>query len=138
VAAQLGIAEPTGLRQYGARPATQSAHMAAIRRQYGYRSFGDQPEHFRLVRWLYVRAWLSPERPSELFAQATAYLIEHKVLLPGASVLARLVRGIRDRANVRLWRTLARLPSPEQKGCCRPRLAHLAPPSIGCARGRRS
>ena len=112
---QLGIADPACLARYLDRPATHREHAGAIRRRYGYRDFTDQPEHFRLVRWLYTRAWLSAERPSLLFDLATARLAEHKVLLPGVSVLARLVAQVRDRAAGRLWEALARAPGPEQR-----------------------
>ena len=112
---QLGVADPTSLARYLDRPATHREHAGEIRRRYGYRDFADQPEHFRLVRWLYTRAWLSAERPSLLFDLATARLVEHKVLLPGVTVLSRLVAQIRDRAAGRLWKALARAPGPEQR-----------------------
>jgi len=111
---QLRIADLTCLARYLDRPATHRDHAGEIQRRYGYRDFSDQPEHFRLVRWLYARAWLSAERPSLLFDLATARLAERKVLLPGVTVLACLVAQIRDRAAGRLWKTLARAPSPEQ------------------------
>ena len=50
-----------------------------------------------------------------MFDFATAWLIQHKVLLPGASVLSRLVARIRERAAHRLWRRLSTLPTNEQK-----------------------
>jgi hypothetical protein len=68
-----------------------------------------------LVRWLYVRAWLSTERPSLMFDLATAWLVEHKVLLPGVTVLARLIARVRDRAAARLWRVLAAAPNARQR-----------------------
>jgi len=46
---------------------------------------------------------------------ATARLVERKVLLPGVSVLARIVSRVRERASARVWRILAKLPNDEQK-----------------------
>ena len=115
VAAQLGIRDVACLAAYAARPATAWEHAAAIRHVDGYRDFTEPTEYFRLVRWLYTRAWLSNERPCVLFDLATARLVERRVLLPGVSILARLVLRIRERTNARLYRRLARLPSAEQR-----------------------
>src|SRR5947209_9129716 len=114
LAGQLDIADPSCLVRYLDRPATHHEHTADIRRRFGYRDFSEQPEHFRLVRWLHARAWLSNERPSILFDLATARLVERKVLLPGVSVLARLVAQVRDRAATRLWHKLAQAPNADQ------------------------
>jgi hypothetical protein len=65
--------------------------------------------------WLDARAWATAERPSVLFDLATARLIEAKVLLPGATVLARAVASARDRAAARLHRTLAEAVTDEQR-----------------------
>jgi hypothetical protein len=115
VAAQLGIHDVTCLAKYGARSNTFWEHAAEIRRVYGYREFSDPTAWFPLVRWLYTRAWLSAEQPSVLFDLATAWLVERQVLLPGVSVLVRLVARIRERANARLYVKLAALPSSEQR-----------------------
>jgi hypothetical protein len=63
VADQLDIHDSRCLAQYGMHE-THWDHTAEIKREYGYREFHDPPEVFRLVRWLYTRAWLSAERPS--------------------------------------------------------------------------
>ncbi len=115
VAAQLGIADTSCLLSYGTREPTHREHAGEIQRRYGYRDFVDPGEHVRLVRWLYARAWVTAERPSLLFDLATAHLVERKVLLPGVTVLARLVARVRDRVAERLWQTLARAPTPEQR-----------------------
>ena len=69
-----------------------------IQRECGYRDFSDASAKAELLAWLDARAWATAERPSVLFDLATARLIEGKVLLPGASVLARAVATARDRA----------------------------------------
>lgn len=94
---------------------SQWDHMNEIRSNYGYSNFTDQPGHWRLVRWLYSRAWLYSERPSVLFDLATARCIEQKILLPGVSALTKLVAKVRDRASENLWRKLASLPSFHQR-----------------------
>ncbi len=111
---QLGI-DPAYLPYYLERRLTRFEHASQIKELFGYRDFSVQPHHFRLVRWLYTRTTLSAERPSVLFDLTTAYLAERKILLPGITTLERLIASTRDRANARLWRILARLPSPAQR-----------------------
>jgi hypothetical protein len=115
MAAQLDISDVTCLRDYAARPATAWEHAAEIRRSYGYVDFTDPAEGFRLVRWLYARAWLSSEPSSVLFDLSTARLVEQQVLLPGVTLLARLVARTRERTNARLYWKLARMPSAAQR-----------------------
>jgi hypothetical protein len=98
-----------------ARSNTALEHASEIRRVYGYRDFSDPGVSFTLAHWLYTRAWLSAEQPSVLFDLATAWLVERQVLLPGVSVLARLITRIRERPNARLYRRLASLPSAAQR-----------------------
>ncbi len=112
VAAQLDVPPTTDLEPYRVGDARWD-HAAEIRQRFGYRDFNEQPEHFRLVQWMYTRAWLSAERPSVLFDLGTARLVERKVLLPGVTTLTRLVASVRDRAPQRLWRRLAELPDAE-------------------------
>ncbi len=114
VAQQLGIPDVTCLARYRTQD-THWDHVVEIQRTYGYRDFRDPREVFRLVRWLYSRAWLSAERPSVLFDLATARLVGRKVLLPGVTALERLVARVREQAALRLWRLLAQLPNADQQ-----------------------
>ncbi len=116
VAAQLGITDsPGNLQRYLERETTAREHSLEIQQRYGYRSFSDQPWHFRLVRWLYARTWLGSERPSLLFDLTTGWLAERKILLPGVSILARLVAAVRDRSSSRLWHALSKALDKEQR-----------------------
>ena len=54
------------------------------------------------------------ERPLALFDFATTWLAGHKVLLPGPTVLERLVARVISRANERIWQALAKLPDEAQ------------------------
>lgn len=115
VAGQLGLRQWRDLPRYRDRPATGHAHTVEIGRRYGYHRFEAPSWQFRLMRWLYTRAWLYNERPSLLFDRATVWLVERKVLLPGASTLTRLIARVRERATRRLWQRLAALPTLEQR-----------------------
>jgi TnpA family transposase len=114
MAQQLGITDISCLPAYLERSPTYREHAGIIQRKYGYRDFSDQPEHWRLVRWLYERAWVGTEGPSVLFDLATAQLVEQKILLPGVSVLERLVATVRERVSQRGWKLLSQLPNAEQ------------------------
>ena len=115
LAAQLGIADPGVLKRYATREGTNRLHAGEIQRVYGYRDFTDPDVQQDLVGWLEARTLLASERPSVLFDLATARLLEAKVLLPGPTVLARLVASVRDRAATRLWQTLAAAPDAGQR-----------------------
>lgn len=113
---QLGVVDPPACARLYSKADTQQRHAREIREAYGYHQFNDQPYHFVLTRWLFTRAWLSGERPRALFDGATEWLIERKVLLPGASALERMVARTRSRADDRLWRCLASTPNAGQRG----------------------
>ncbi len=114
LARQIGVADPACLGRYRDGKARWH-HAAEIRHVYGYREFAEPAAQLRLLRWLYALCWTGTDRPTALFDQATAWLVTHKVLLPGASVLERTVARVRSRANSRLWRLLAARITPEQK-----------------------
>jgi len=114
LARQLAIADPGCLAQYDAGR-VRWLHAAEIRERHGYREFTDPSARFRLTRWLYALCWTGTDRPSVLFDRATAWLVTEKILLPGASALERLVARIRARAARRLWRTLARDVTRQQR-----------------------
>jgi len=114
VASQLNIADPTVLTRYR-EGQMRYDHVDEIMQEYGYQDFASQPEHFRFLRWLYTRAWWSEERLTVLFDLAMAHLIDRKVLLPGVSVLERVVSSVREHASMRLWQLLSELPTPPQR-----------------------
>ncbi|WP_007517809.1 Tn3 family transposase [Pseudofrankia saprophytica] len=111
VAEQLGL-PPAALAGYGTAEHRWD-HQEQIREAYGYRKF-DFDQWFSLARWMYQRAWIGSERPTLLFDLATKRLLDHQVLLPGVTTLERLVSGIRERAEKRLWATLAAAPTAPQ------------------------
>lgn len=124
VAAQLGL-DPVDLKGYGERE-TRWDHQAQIRQAYGYTAFGPG-EWFALARWLYTRAWDTNERPSVLFDLATSRMMEAKVLLPGVTVLERLVVSVRER-------TAAPVPDPRRG----PHRARAGRPGTAGRRRRRA
>lgn len=62
LAAQLEITDTLCLSRYLKRARTHWEHVEEIKSHYGYRDFSSQPEHWRLVRWLYERAWVSKSK----------------------------------------------------------------------------
>jgi TnpA family transposase len=90
-------------------------HSAEIRLRYGYREFAERGIQFRLGRWLCALCWTGTDRPSALFDYANGWLVGHKVLLPGVTVLERFVAEIRSRMESRLWRLLVRGVTAEQQ-----------------------
>src|SRR5215831_13257297 len=107
LAQQLRIAKPSCLTRY--RTSDQRwEHTAEIRRVYRYTDFLTPRVQFRLQRWLYALCWTGTDRPSVLFERATTWLLSHKVLLPGVTVLERLVARLRPRVEARVARVLTR------------------------------
>ena len=130
VANQINVADPTCVSAY--RQSEQRwRHTTEIRSRYGYREFVDVGVEFRLGRLLCALCWTGTDRPSVLFDHANGWLIGHKVLLPGVTILERFVAEVRSRMESRLWRLLVRDVTDEQ----RRRLDELLMPTEG---GRQS
>lgn len=104
VAGQLGIADPSCVKDYGSRPMTAHEHQWDIRREYGYQDFPERVGELR--DFIEARAWLSNEGQRALFDRATTWCVERKVLLPGVTTMARLVSEVQTAATERLWSTL--------------------------------
>ncbi|KPZ11093.1 hypothetical protein ALO40_200159 [Pseudomonas syringae pv. viburni] len=111
---QLAINDPTCILAY-AETRQRQRHSGEIQERYGYRFFADPSVGFRLARWLYALCWTGTDRPSELFNRATTWLLTHKVLLPGVTVLERFIAQLRSRVEERLWLTLSRSVTEEQR-----------------------
>jgi hypothetical protein len=103
LAGQLGIADPSCIKQYAARLATQWEHAAEIRQVFGYRSFSEPQAAAELHGFLAARAWTRIEPSKALFDAAAGWLREHRVLLPGVHALAKLVAEVRTAAQERVW-----------------------------------
>ncbi|QFY09147.1 DUF4158 domain-containing protein [Nonomuraea phyllanthi] len=51
---------------------------------------------------MHGRAWTHAEGPTALFDQSVACLRRHRMLLPGVTVLERLVASVREQTDERL------------------------------------
>ena len=99
LATQIDVADLTCVAAY--RHSEQRwRHTTEIRARYGYREFVDSGVQFRLGRWLCALCWTGTDRPSLLFDHASGWLLGHKVLLPGISILERFVAEVRSRMMV--------------------------------------
>jgi TnpA family transposase len=111
VADQLKITDASCITEYGQRGPTQHEHAREIRRECGYREFAEGEAELRA--FVATRAWATDEGPRALFDRTVVWLLEQRVLLPGITVLARLVAEVRAVEHERLWTTLADAVSPE-------------------------
>lgn len=114
LAGQVDVHDPSCLKQYAQRVPTQHEHAREITAVYGYRWFEDADAQQEFREFVAARAWTSTEGPRKLFERATAWLLRHKVLLPGVTTLARRVGEIRDEQTQRLYTAVGALVSPEQ------------------------
>ena len=114
LAAQLHVA-PIELVDYGKRISTEYEHQTGVVAYLGYAPF-EAAQAFRLTRWLYAQVATSTVRPSVLFDLATAHLVTLRVVLPGVTVLARLIARVRERTGRYIYRQLvARLHATQQE-----------------------
>jgi hypothetical protein len=114
LAAQLDIEDPKCLARYW-NVETVRRHRREIAAAYGYRRFNDPGAYSAFVRWLLRRAWLADPRPALLFDEAVAHLMAQRVILPGLSVLERLVARTVRRAELRAQRLLCAALDPSQQ-----------------------
>jgi len=99
------------MHRYAEREKTPLEHSWEIRDALGYRDFASAEPAAR--DFLESRACTRPERPSQLFDQVVAWLRTEKILLPGVTVLARLVSEVRTDMSERLYSRLASRVSTE-------------------------
>jgi hypothetical protein len=111
---QLSLKDPSVFSNYCLSEARWD-HAGEIRSRYGLHDFTDPSARFRLNRWLYALCWTGTDRPSALFDRAIAWLITHKILLPGVTVLERHIVRIRTRTQERVWLRLTQAVSSETK-----------------------
>lgn len=115
VAKQLNIHDISVLDSYPKRENTKWEHKILIRKEYSYQEYISGFVSFRLTRLLYLRVWISDEKPSHLFDLTLSWLVENKILLPGLTTITRLIIGVRQRAFDTLWKKLETIPTEEQK-----------------------
>jgi len=113
VVGQLEISDPGCVQRYTARRTTRFEHADEIKAAYGLREFEAVEKDLR--EWVDARAWTTSDGPKAIFADAVRWLRERDVLLPGVTVLARLVARVREEAYQRLWDTLHGMLTSEQR-----------------------
>jgi Transposase. len=116
LAGQLEIDDPSCVKQYAERLPTQHEHAREITEVYGYRKFDTEEVQREFRGFVAARAWTTTEGPRTLFDRSAAWLIRHKVLLPGVTTLAKRVAEIREEQATRLYGAVTGLVSTEQAG----------------------
>jgi hypothetical protein len=113
LAGQLEISDPSCVQRYTERRTTRFEHADEIKAAYGLREFEAVEKDLR--EWVDARAWTTSDGPKAIFGDAVRWLRERDVLLPGVTVLARLVAQVREEAYQRLWDTLHGMLTGEQR-----------------------
>jgi TnpA family transposase len=93
------------------REATYLEHRQNVLKHLGFQRF-DEMSQKQLEVWLKQKAQLVV-LPDELFQQAEQYLLDHYILLPGRSVLERLIIHICAIVHQQLFETVFQNLSPE-------------------------
>ena len=111
VAVQLGVSDAGAFDRYASRPKTGYEHGWEIAAAYSYRRLTDPAVSTEFTSFLAARAQTRTERLTALFDHGVGWLRREKVLLPGVSVLTRLVSEARAAANEGLYALLSeRIP----------------------------
>jgi len=105
LAQQIGVDDPSCLKLYDQRSKTRIEHAWEIQRVLGFTDFAGSQDD--LAVWIEARCWTTGDGPKIVFREAIEWLCGRRVLLPGVSVLARLVASVREAATARLWETVA-------------------------------
>jgi len=113
LAQQLHLTADTWKDQY-TRPNTLHDHQVHLVAYLGFVAFEGRPA-FRLARWLYAQVLTSTVRPSVLFDLTTAHLVAQRVVLPGVTVLTRLIARVRERTGRHIYRQLRNRLNPAQQ-----------------------
>ncbi|MFI7444929.1 DUF4158 domain-containing protein [Nonomuraea indica] len=104
----------------------------------GFRDFGSCESEVR--QYVAARVWASVEGPRALFDRARVHMLRERILLPGMTVLVRLVGEVRRAENERLHALLSGgcrpRCAPRWWGCWRCRTASAARSWSGCRRRR--
>ncbi len=111
MAEQVGVDDAGCIKEYAERLPTQHEHAREIRERLGYRDFPDGEMELRA--YVASRVWNSVESRRAVFDRAVVWLIRHRVLLPGISVLSRLVTGVRSGEYDRIYALTAQAPPAE-------------------------
>lgn len=114
LAHRLGISDINCLSMYDDQR-QRLRHIEEICQYYGCREFNEPLVGFRFTRWIYAHCWTGTDRPSVLFERATNWLLAHKILLPGVSVLERFISKLRQRVEKRLWKCLSNQITDQQQ-----------------------
>ncbi len=103
LADQLDVGDPSVIKNYMRRRTTRFEHAREIQKAYGFRSIEDPVAGREFEEFLGDRAWVHTEGPAALFDQAVGWLRRSWILLPGITVLVRLVSKARSNTAERVY-----------------------------------